>query len=1119
MKEFNPTTIDLSGSNLIEASAGTGKTYSIALLALRLLLEKKDVKIEKILMVTFTEAAAAELKARAAKFIRFAIMELEVPNSSPEEPVKTIVNSAPGTKADKITLLQNALLDIDKATISTIHSFCKKTLSEFAFETSQIYGAAVKTDITKHIDRYTQQFAREKLAFTNIELLKWNFNKKPLADFTHYKKVVQQTFSGREFYFNPDDYLSIEQYKERCEKLKEPVIEDINNNLPYYRAKVNNNGALKYLQEAELLFDYLSKPEKQINFGFRDLFPIVIEQIKNMKVRQVELHKSVIHSILNDAIKFVVPKVKAALAERNELTFDDLIDKLHQARLNTALQSHLRANYSAVFIDEFQDTDKLQYEIFFEIFQNNSDTILFYIGDPKQSIYAFRKADLNTYFRAKSSVQKKWSMNINYRSTPAYVEAMNIFFDSDNSSSLNPFHNVGENPDRRIDYIKVNASKKTDCLLLNSSGKKIPALSIIHSHKYSYVPRQILQSLSVKIQEILASTLGDRRILPSNIGILVRTNNEAAAVKKLLSKYGIPAVVLDDTNIFTTTEAKNLIDICKAVLRPSKSTLSAALITKVIGNESSDLHRVDFDELVIIFKGFKKTWEEKGFYVLMQKLIEFFNIIEEPKKNYNDVQRTLSNLFQLIEILQDESQSKSLSPQDLINFLVTQSNDKEKIAAYEQRIESDSAAVKIVTVHKSKGLEYDIVFAPFLNAGPKEIGDFTSFRVPNDNADDSRYYFTTKPIENDCKDLFITQTIQEQRRLIYVALTRAKYCAFLFSDNTEQSSLDPFITAIINKPAENFIHIENFEEEKIPNPRYQYLPESTQQQSAKAFPEKKFADINYHKMSYSFLAAKHEYTAKEETRTYFPNSYDDFVFKQLQKGLHIGNLLHDIFEFSDYQNPDNWKEQIAQSITKFAPSKVDDENFAAHLLDMVTQVMECEIQINDASVTLKDIARTHRVNELEFNFPIPEEFDTSALRTCMQQDPEIEIHVKPSDNVKGMMNGLIDLFFEHEGKYYILDWKSNFLGDSLNHYEPEQLNAAMNESNYHLQYLLYSVAVNKYLSSKIPGFDFDTQFGGVIYLFLRGVRKNSNTGVFTKKVTSANVTAVEEALKLSYEMA
>jgi len=246
-------------------------------------------------------------------------------------------------------------------------------------------------------------------------------------------------------------------------------------------------------------------------------------------------------------------------------------------------------------------------------------------------------------------------------------------------------------------------------------------------------------------------------------------------------------------------------------------------------------------------------------------------------------------------------------------------------------------------------------------------------------------------------------------------------------------------------------------------------------------------------MSYSYLAAGHDKLPKPQGSLY-ETDYDKFVFNELKKGAQTGDMLHYLFENVDFGNPNRWAIVIDEALVQFMPRYRTD--YAPMLLRLLNEVFSANISINGDTFQLSSIGSTKRINELEFDFMVPPT-DMEALNQLAT--PQRMVDVRPIGTKEGVMNGKIDLFFEHNGKYYILDWKSNYLGDTLDCYTPEKLNDAMNESNYHLQYLIYTVAVNKYLKTRLPNYDYDMHFGGVVYLFVRGMRIGEQAGVFVCK--------------------
>jgi exodeoxyribonuclease V beta subunit len=1106
MNPFDSEKIELKGSNLIEASAGTGKTYSIAILVLRLLLEKR-MPIQEILLVTFTDAAAAELKERTARFIRTALKEADVSSedAAKDKTIWRIVHKAIGlTSIDCVKFILNkALLDIDLASIQTIHSFCKGTLTEFAFETNQIFGSELTENTKEIITRFLNEYWRSKIATIDSEiqdlfpddfrivlhkaaelvLSNHVFTNEigAISDYEKIKLIEQETdayFSGKKDEF----VLRIQniQLKGLGDTTREKAYNIISSTTDFYQ-----------------LF------QDESRFKIAEVYSAEIEFSKEKELEKTNLKKGILNGIISEASLSIAQNTKDYLVTNNLLTFDALIENLHAAKDEEKLKKVLRGKYQAIFIDEFQDTDKLQYEIFEKVFQENATSVLFYIGDPKQSIYAFRKADLNTYFRAKEQVNFTWTMNVNFRSTDRYVEAMNDFFkESDNFSTF--YYDTKE-----IAYHEVEASDK-------NTGKT----GICNAEKELFAPLEIRTDYPNKpsIQKDLTNlvvnlldgkhTIENRLIVPSDIGILVRSNTDGRTIKKLLEKKGVPAVVVDESSIFKSNEASDINLILNCILLPNKSNIDKALLTQLIGYKSEQLITVDHDKVLVLFHKYHQIWNKNGIYPMLRQFLIDFGVETKWTKDIEIGHRVLSNIFQLTELLQKISVSRSFTPSKLKAFLnnAIQTSEKQD-DAFAQRIERDEDAVKIATIHKSKGLQYNIVLLPNLDFTAKERGDFSNFKDENKD-----YLFTTKPIANPShSDLFLQQEEQENRRLIYVALTRACFNCFVFINTNDKISSIKSFTEKLEKQKEvtDTLAILNGGENLIEEGKYSDKTNSNQSVPL-AFPSSKTNDHNWNKMSYSFLAAPHKSHPTENSSVY-ESGYDRFIFKELEKGMHVGNMLHNVFEFLDFTDSTDWEKVIDISLQQFTASK--KELYAPWMKEMIQHVLNSNIQVGEDSVKLNAISNFQKVNELEFDFPVDETFDITSLQGLFYPNDSRFIYTGYGE-VKGMLTGFVDLFFEHNGKYYILDWKSNFLGDKLEHYNPEKLNDAMNESNYHLQYCIYTVAMKQYLESKIPGFDYETQFGGVIYLFLRGIRQGSDTGVFTAKLSLEEVNSIENIFQL-----
>lgn len=1032
-KPFDAEHIALEGKNLIEASAGTGKTFSIALLTLRLLLEKK-IPIEKILLVTFTEAAAAELKERAVLFIRLALKELETHGSAENKAIEGIVSKIDYPKEEAIALLNKSLLDVDKSYICTIHSFCQQMLNEFAFESNQVFSRTLVTSVDDIIDRALAAYWR-----THITTLPLALNVEPV--FGEFKSVVQKSLSGKTF-------------------------------LP-------------------------SIPE--VTTDHREYYYL-------------------------DAIDKVGTAVKDYMKAQHLVSFDDLVNDLHDKKDKRDLQKVIREKFDVLFVDEFQDTDKKQFEIF-DTFMGQDNKIIFYIGDPKQSIYSFRNADLDVYFKAKEKVDKVWTMNKNYRSSKDYIEAMNLFFEP-----TPQFHPFSQDPNAAniIPYQKIEGGAESQEGLRDAKGLLKP---ILIQRSVENLENSLVEQVKYLLSE--GVTLRGKEVVPSDIAILVSKNAQATEIKALLNQVDIPSVIVEGSSVFSTQEAKDLKDILEAVLHTSKSSINKALMTSLIGYLKEGFTSLDYDELVLFFRNARLIWEERGILLLIKQLIGVFGIEETKNPHAIIGQRVLSNVNQLVEILQKQSIQNALTPTEQLLFLkqqITSGGSDLEESSYTQRIESDEEAIKIVTIHKSKGLEYPIVLAPYLELANKPIWQYTFFDFKRNDASCFTLYKNateSNALYKELIDLYVTEKENENRRLIYVAITRAKYNAFLFlkgptinkngSLSAKNGSLAYYSESLRQRDVDTYFSDDK--QRTFVGYRHRTLNQQAQSPTLVAFPsDRHIPDRNEHKLSYSFLAAKQSKLPKEQGAE-IHDDYDKFVFHDLPKGADIGNFLHYIFEFIDYNDASKWTDNIKNAIRYFAPSKVGDTYFENMIYQLVEHTVYATIEVHQTTFSLSQIKMNKRVNELEFNIPLPHAFSSADLESLFEGDENTHIKTNKHSSIKGMLNGLVDLFFEYDNKYYILDWKSNYLGDTLERYDVVGLHEAMNESNYHLQYLLYSFALKRYLEQKLgDAFDFETHFGGVVYLFLRGLRHGQSSGVYTTSVSKDSVEALEKNLKLTPRM-
>jgi exodeoxyribonuclease V beta subunit len=1122
-KNFIPETVALEGSNLIEASAGTGKTYSIAILTLRLIIEK-NIPIEKILIVTFTKAAVAELETRVRSFVRLALKVSrgeQIEDKTIEDMVKAQMDLQQHEKITVEDKLKTAQEFLDETSVLTIHSFCQKTLSEYSFETSQIFGA--ETISPDEFNQITEdafnEFWRKRITTINRELLERMLQ----SELKHEDilKLVKQAFGGKMLVSNepiPNDFLS-QRYQDRLSKeIKEEseeiikLTEKVKGYFVDYKAKLmpeitrtdtNRNAFEKDFNENNWDAVIKTITEKQtaayVGRLFKDILQDVIK-IDKLHEERKKKFQLIVNNIAVEAIRVVKEAILEIKSNRGIITFDDMIDLLHKAVMveggNQKLITALQKKYDAVFIDEFQDTDKAQYVIFEKLF--NKEKILFYIGDPKQSIYAFRKADIYTYFNAKDNVDHLHEMNTNHRSTEAYINAMNEFFLPTPEFDTFSFQNDPHIPNA-IEYIKVGSPNPNTKGELLCNEKPIKPLKITSHPNKKEIVAAVKNTITDLFTEGKYTIKKDgkepRPIQPSDIGILVRNNKQAKIMKSLLASLRIPAVTIDETRILSSDEAIEIFYILSAVDEISTSHINRALMTNLGGYDNNTLLTADDESILAQFKIYQETWKEKGVYLMLRKFMADHKVNERLyDPNSENPERVISNIQQLIEILHKIAIRKKFEPKELIQWLKKgMEGDTREGDEYEQRLENDQDAVQIVTIHKSKGLEYNIVIAPHLDLKKDENHIVScSYRDPKDG----EYYVVKKKLMDPAqRKLYEDQSEQENRRLMYVAVTRARYQCFITAHMDKyynNSCLRTTYKALYENVANlNYVEFGNAPD-TIRGFRYTN-PNALSQPVYSVADHFHLDNVNWIKTSYSGLNPEHDPVVAPKVTLQNVSDYDKFAFQELKKGAHTGNLLHYIFEHIDFTKPDTWKYVIEQAMKRLSGSS--DEQYRDKINELLEHVLSAEMPGGNP-FSLNQVAKSKRLNELEFDFLLSP-FNTTKLEALSNDAHPFRIKTIPE--LDGIMNGKIDLFFEHNGKYFILDWKSNFLGNSLEFYGEDSVKAAMYENNYNLQYLIYTVALTKYLKLRKPDFNYERDFGGVIYLFLRGVRADGQTGIYYSK--------------------
>ncbi|TVQ17513.1 MAG: exodeoxyribonuclease V subunit beta [Bacteroidetes bacterium] len=1095
MATFDVKKEELNGSNLIEASAGTGKTYSLAILALRLIIEK-NVPVEKILMVTFTNAAVAELESRIREFVRKAYKYAagQPVNMDDDADIQQVVDNA-NAKTRKDTLKQ-AVQSLDKLSVMTIHSFCQQTIDEFTFETNQSFDYEVISDDSALLVNAKDKFVREVLNVMDYEQFlevsgKIKLDKLP--------EMLRKYLQGMEYADTDEKVFEFEvrlkKERENYIKLKK-AIED--NFEQIKKAKINGTTNLAKKRESaeEFLPVFVNECCKKPPGTHAVKLTFIYEPF-GREYAESALDATLVYLHFFTKSAQIVQEKKSKMGL---ISYDDQIKTIHKALDKPQFREKLRQKYEAVFIDEFQDTDKYQYEIFNKVF---SGKILFYIGDPKQSIYGWRGADLDTYKAAKDSVgERVLKLGKNFRSTPRMLAAM--------EKLMNPGGGYNMFLDDKILFETVKPGKP-DKEEMKIEGRVVPPVTIWEfdaddeNTSNAAVAQEIFNLLNVDVN----FEKDRKKILPGDIGVLVRTKAEGVAIKQELAKYNINSLQRDDTKVLASDEASQIRYLIHAVLNPRLGAINRALYYKWYGFSFDTFNELDEKEHIDVFASLRDILFKEGIFNMVARFLDVYGIRAKCMEDLQG-QRVLTNINQITEVLHRIEKKGKLPPDELLVWMQrNRDNDNEE---YQQRIESDDDAVQISTIHKAKGLQYNIVFAPGLCMIPKfkfiERNKINSFKK------NGVYYFTLNypDLTESDRTLFDLEKEQENRRLIYVALTRAKYKCYIsfipktYKNNTRESSFDYLFNQVKGGPTD-LIEVKNFSGGKFKAEHGKYTPA---EEGRKICVSGKL-NITYEDIkptfgihSFSGLNSLSHSTPFEAIE--IDGSYDNFIFQQLPRGATPGNALHNIFERLHFDKPDTWPKTLEDAAGIY--TQLLTQEYMPYFRTLVEHTMNVEIQTHGDSLQLRNISHNKVLPELEFVFSVKNTVKKTDIDDILGEEADLS---GPA-SMQGLMTGFVDLLFQHNNKYYILDWKSNYLGSTPEDYSPQALREAMKASNYTLQYTIYTIAVKRWLESRLPDFDYDRDFGGVIYLYLRGIRQGKDTGIYFNKPKAEKIRALDAML-------
>ena len=828
------------------------------------------------------------------------------------------------------------------------------------------------------------------------------------------------------------------------------------------------------------------------------------------------------------------------------------------------MAEQVRNRYPAALIDEFQDTDPLQFEIFERLYRDTS-YCLFLIGDPKQAIYSFRGADVFAYLQAAATTVDQYTLTTNFRSEPPLIKAVNSLFGRHD----NPF--VLE----EIKYRPVRAAENPVAPLniTDDDDKPLTIWPFEPQARLSDAKNLVVRGVADKIVQLINlgrqgnARLGHKPLTAGDMAVLVRTHHEGELVRNALYNKGVPAVIHSRESIYSSAEARDLQFLLAGISNPlDKKKLHAALATGLLGYRDEDFYNLEENEsaweaILDRFVDYYQQWSEHGFAVMFGSLLKLEGVNERIAGNVN-AERCLTNLRHLVDLLQAAVHAEGLGPVELLGWLKAKRQGVSNIEDEEQlRLESDENLVSIVTIHKSKGLEYPVVFCPFLwdTRYGKPIKSF--YAAFHDDAKKLCIDLGTIDLQQH-HNLQQREILAEELRLLYVAVTRARNRCYLSwgrveakrNPVSERSALGYLLHSFVaeggtgktgeQEPTKireggHYDGVLGGLADAVPEAvGIEPLPDSSRLSDINDFEQRVFGHSRTFNRDLAASGTIQSFSAMQNRADIEEPDYDaetGFILPQrpmiteeeggersllsFPRGRRAGSCLHAILEHLDFSAPagKNNLDMVTGWLRRFGFG----DGWAVPVLEGLADVCRTPLQYGDETFCLGDLSKAHRLDELEFYYPVPM-LSTEKLRAIFAAHLENSFAGSSSKRLSGQarqgnsfMKGFIDLVFEWQGRLFIVDYKSNYLGNRVDDYGPTVLAKAIAESSYDLQYYIYTLTLHRYLMKRLQdNYNYDRYFGGVFYLFIRGMKpeRGPKSGVYFDRPSKERIEALDRWL-------
>ena len=1164
MKPLNLASINVSGLNLIEASAGTGKTWTIAALYILLLLEK-ELRPEQILVVTYTKAATAELRERIRRRIA-TTLDLYASGRAPgeDELEQLLMTSRPQNSSRAKLLLTRALYSFDDAAIFTIHGFCQRALLENTFESGSLFNSEMINDQSSIVRQVCDDFWRSQIMTRSTVFVE------RLAAQGYTPEKLAKPFVG---HFQNPDLLVIPQrtpvpleplaaerthlYRQAC-MLWNGERTGIISQLEAARLNQQSYKALQITVASEAFDAWAAGgsaalPNTRLEFfSARKIaskttkatartpdhpFFTLCQQLTEIQAEIEQAFQDDLIACRQDLKRWMEQELHQRKKQLNQRAFDDLLLDLYQALAadsGCVLADKLRQRYHAAMIDEFQDTDPLQWHIFSHL-GDAEGYPLFLIGDPKQAIYSFRGADVFAYLTAARSVSpdNMHTLGTNFRSDSALVTAVSTLFSAAPDPFMHhqiPFHPVGSG---RFggDRLLFNGMPETQPLKVWIYPRSDDSKSEVKPAATRVIVRAVAEEIARLLtpdRVTLATAQRSRPLEPGDIAVLVKAHKQAYLIQEALLTLGIPSVQQGSSTIYETAEARDLLRILRAAAEPHREALvREALLTGSIGLSADEISRYvecsgehpEWEAWLLRFKNLHTAALSGGIVALVSQLLGNCGarkrILTRTGGN-----RCMTNILHCCELLHQTEQNQGRNLAGLIVWLERNIAAPGADDAALLRLETDENAVMISTIHASKGLQYPVVFVPFAWDAPSGSIDRALFHT-----DDGDLVLDLAGDE-DSRQRSMSERSAEAARLLYVALTRAEFLCYTMwggINGAAESPLFPLLHGTASPPGdagfsalndqaildavrqlyrggERGISVEMMPLEAHVPPYHPAEPVNT--------PYSFRTPVNtprddWHVASFSGMTSgtAHVFDPHDRDSTAAAPALPEPASEALTmfhfpRGAKAGSCLHDIFELLDFSAAGD------AAIRTAAAASLSGNGFHEQWLPavrgMVTNVIAARILPDHPDFSLSRLSKGDWQSEMEFYLPV-RQLAPNILQSIFEGVLDADHFADFYEVLKrlsfrqsrGMLQGFIDLVFTHNGRYYILDWKSNHLGMDTSDYTPAMMHESMCRSSYILQYHLYTLALDRLLKLRLPGYRYEDHFGGVLYVYLRGVSAGS----------------------------